>query len=171
MVPLDELEGLAFCQGLAPEYLYLIARTARLQEHLPGTVLFREGYESPYVYVLLQGEVDLEVEVPGEGPLSVQAVEAGELLGWSSALWPGPMTATARTLTRCRLAALAAADLRALSRQDPAFGAAFLRRTAAALAQRLHATRVQLLQARCSPRPDAWCGGTATAGCKNVSAM
>jgi CRP-like cAMP-binding protein len=161
MVPLDELEELAFCEGLAPEHLHLIARAARLQEHLPGTVLFREGHESPYVYLLLQGEVSLEVEVPGEGALSVQELGAGELLGWSPVLGLGPMTGTARTLTRCRLAALAAADVRALGRQDPLFGAEFLRRTATALAQRLRATRLQLLQARSEAM---------TAGCSAAAA-
>ena len=151
MVPIDELEELAFCQDLAPEHLHLIARVARLEEHPPSTVLFREGHESPYVYLLLQGEVGLEIELFGEGPVSVQAVEGGELLGWSPVLGLGPMTATARTLTRCRLAVLDATHLRALSRQDPVFAAEFLRRTAAALAQRLHATRVELLEARRSP--------------------
>ncbi len=163
MVVLDELEDLTFCQGLVPEHLYTIARAARLQEHLPGKVLFREGHESPYVYLLLQGEVSLEIEVPGEGPLSVQAVGAGELLGWSPLLGLGPMTATARTTTRCRLATLAAADVLALSKQDPLFGEEFLRRTAATLSQRLRALRLQVLEARRLPDHEPECPEPASA--------
>ena len=148
MILLDELENLTFCEGLAPDHLHMIARAARLEEHLPGTVLFREGHESAYVYLLLQGEVSLEIEVPGQEPLAVQQVGAGELLGWSPLFGLGPMTATARTTTRCRLGALAAADVLALSRQDALFGQEFLRRTAATLSQRLRALRLQVLEAR-----------------------
>lgn len=155
MVLLEELEDLAFCQGLRPEHLHMLARAARLEEHLPGTVLFREGHGSACVYLLLKGEVNLEIEVPGERPLAVQAVGAGELLGWSPVLGLGPMTATARTTTRCRLAALATAEVLALSKLDPSFGEEFLRRTAAALSQRVHALRRQILKARRLPNQAA----------------
>jgi CRP-like cAMP-binding protein len=148
MVLLDELQDLAFFQGFPPEHLKQLARAAHLKEHLPGTVLFSEGRASAYVYLLLQGEVRLEIEVPGQGALPIQTLGAGELIGWSPLLRAGPMTATAHTVTRCRLAALDAAQILALSDQDPRFGLEFMRRTAVALAQRLRATRLLVVASR-----------------------
>jgi CRP-like cAMP-binding protein len=145
MVLLDELQDLAFLEGFAPEHLRQIARAAQLKEYLPGVVLFCEGRASPYVYLLLQGEVRLDIAVPGQGALPIQTLSSGELVGWSPVLRTGPMTATAHTVTRCRLAALDAAQVLAMSDQDPRFGMEFLRRTAVALAQRLRATRQKVV--------------------------
>jgi CRP-like cAMP-binding protein len=72
-------------------------------------------------------------------------VGAGELLGWSSLLGQAPMTATSRALTTSRLIALDASQVLALCRFDPKFGFTFMKRTAEALAKRLNATRLQLL--------------------------
>jgi CRP-like cAMP-binding protein len=55
------------------------------------------------------------------------------------------MTATARALAPTRLVALDASQVLALCHHDPAFGFTLMRRTAQALAARLSATRLQLL--------------------------
>jgi CRP-like cAMP-binding protein len=154
MVLLDMLEDLDFLRGTPPEHLGHLAALGQLQEHPAGTVLFREGEVSHHVYLVHQGEVLLEVQVPGRGPAPIQTVGPGELLGWSPVLRLGPMTATARTLSRCRLVALDAGPLLALCQRDPAFGLEFLRRTAAAIGRRLHGTRLRLLaQTAGQPRP------------------
>ena len=85
--------------------------------------------------------------MPGHEPARLQTAGPGELLGWSPVLGLGPMTATARTLTPCRLIAIDAGRIVELGKQDPLFGNEFLRRTAIALAKRLNATRLQLLEA------------------------
>jgi CRP-like cAMP-binding protein len=88
--------------------------------------------------------VGLEIKVPDSGGIQIHRVGPGELLGWSPLLGRRAMTASARALTRCRVAALDAGQLAAAWEQDPKFGMAFFRCLAAALAERLHATRVQL---------------------------
>jgi CRP/FNR family transcriptional regulator, cyclic AMP receptor protein len=55
------------------------------------------------------------------------------------------MTASARALTDVRVVALDARAVLDLCDQDPRFGFQFMRRTAAAIAARLSATRLQLL--------------------------
>jgi CRP-like cAMP-binding protein len=83
--------------------------------------------------------------VPGRGPTQFQTIGSGELLGWTPLLGPGPMTATARALTPTQLVVINAAQVLALCTHDPKFGYELLRRTARALARRLAATRLQLL--------------------------
>jgi CRP-like cAMP-binding protein len=58
------------------------------------------------------------------------------------------MTATARAVGRCRVAALDAEQILALADLNPKFGREFYRCTAAALAERLRATRLQIPEAR-----------------------
>ena len=147
MVLLEELESVRFLRDLTPADLKQVASLARLQEYPAGAVIFSEGQATPSVFLVLQGEAALEGGVPGRGAVRVQTVGPGDLLGWSPVLGLGPMTATARAVSRCRLAALEADRVLALCAHDPQFGVAFLRCTAVALAQRLQATRRQLAAA------------------------
>lgn len=145
MVLLDMLDGVEFLKDLPPEFLSHIAALGELKEYPPGTTLFQEGKESYYVFLLLSGQVELDMRVAGVGAMPIQTVGAGELLGWSPLLRLGPMTATGRTLTRCRLVALNVRQLLERCEKAPQFGMEFLRRLAATEARRLSATRQRLL--------------------------
>jgi CRP/FNR family transcriptional regulator, cyclic AMP receptor protein len=147
MVLLDMLEGLSFLEGLAPEHLRQLASAAELKEFPAGCVVFHEGQSCPWVYVIRQGAVGLEVEAPGPVAVPFQTLGPGELLGWSPLLGPGPMTATARARDRCRLLAINVPKVEALCARDPVFGVELMRRVGRTVARRLHATRLQLLRA------------------------
>jgi CRP-like cAMP-binding protein len=145
MIPRERLEGLRFLHDLPAADLARVSEIAELQEVPGGKAIFREGERLSQVFVVLSGRVSLEIRVPGKGLVQIHTVGSGELLGWSPLLGEGPMTASARTLGPCQLVALDANQLLVLMRHDPVFGMELLRRTASALAQRLSATRLQLL--------------------------
>jgi CRP-like cAMP-binding protein len=142
---LEVLHRIRFLDGVADEDLHRIASVARLQNFQPGAVLFRQGDRLTQIFLVAEGNVALEVGVPGHGARRIHTIGAGELLGWSPILDQGPMTATGRALAQTRVVAIDAFQVLALCHQDPNFGFAFMRRTARALAQRLKATRLQLL--------------------------
>jgi CRP-like cAMP-binding protein len=139
------LKTLAFLAPATDDELRRLAPTARAEQHVAGTVLFREGDHLPHVFVVTAGTVALEINGTDHRPRRFQTVGPGELLGWSPLLGPGPMTASARALTDVRVIALDAKAVLSLCEQDPKFGVQFMRRTAAAIAARLSATRLQLL--------------------------
>ena len=149
MVTLDRLDKLSFCKGLSKEYMNQLISLGEFRTYEPGQCLFLEGVTSTEVYLLVEGKAALEESLPGREPMRVQTVNAGELLGWSPVLGLGCMTATARALTPARALALNAAKILALAEVDPKFGQDFMRRTATALALRLNATRLRLLEAYC----------------------
>ena len=151
MVPLEELAEVRFLQGLAPEHVRQLAGMAQLKQFGPDAVIFAEWQHGDQIYFMLRGEVSLEVRVPGRGDVAVQAVGPGELLGWSPALGAGAMTATARALTWCRLAALDARQLGQAWQLDPKLGVECLRRIALTVARRLDASRRQLRPINRSP--------------------
>jgi CRP-like cAMP-binding protein len=151
MVPIEELADVDFLRGFTPEHVLQLAGLAQLKEVAPDHEIFREWQHDDHIYLVLRGEVGLDVRVPGRGEVTVQTVGPGELLGWSPALGPSAMTATARALTWCRLAALDARQLRQAWARDPTLGMVCLRHIGLTLARRLDASRRQLRPAHCSP--------------------
>jgi CRP-like cAMP-binding protein len=106
-----------------------------------GAILFREGDDSPYIFVILSGQVALDVKAGDRAPTAVYVAGPGELLGWSPVLGRRAMTATARANLPCRLAVLEVARVAELIQQDPHFGVAFLRQIGLIVSDRLGATR------------------------------
>jgi CRP-like cAMP-binding protein len=144
MVSEEVLGGLCFLHDVGDEYLRQIASIAECLEVPAGRTVFREGDATAYIYLVAEGRVALEIQMP-VGAVRIETIGAGELLGWTPVLKAGPMTATARTLTPCRLIVLRAPQVLALFEHSPRLGLEFMRRTALALADRLNATRLQLL--------------------------
>jgi len=141
----EVLRPLRFLEGISEDELRRIASVAQLAEYPAGRTLFREGEMLACIFLVVDGSVALELPVPGHGYKRIHTVGCGELLGWSPLLSQLPMTATARALAPTRLIALNAGQMLALCHHDPRFGFTFMRRTALALAKRLDATRLQLL--------------------------
>jgi CRP-like cAMP-binding protein len=155
----DLLRSLAFLAGLTDDEVQRLVPAARVAEFPPGAMLFREGDRLGHVFVVVAGTVALEIADRDRRPRRFQTVGAGELLGWSPLLGPGPMTASARAMTAVRVVALDAAAVLAICAEDPRFGFNFMRRAAATIAGRLSATRLQLLDVFGSEVPVAEHGG------------
>jgi CRP/FNR family cyclic AMP-dependent transcriptional regulator len=142
---LETLRRSRFLEGVGPEELSQLATVARLADYRPGALIFREGEPLAHIFVVAEGSVSLEICLPGQGCKRIQTIGPGELLGWSPILDQTPMTATARALAPTRLIALNASQVLALCSHKPTFGFVLMRQTARALAARLNATRLQLL--------------------------
>jgi CRP-like cAMP-binding protein len=97
------------------------------------------------MFLVESGHVALDMHVPGRGPVRILTVGEGELLGWSALLQDGPMTCAATALESTRLIAIPGAGLAALCEANQEIGYRVMRQMARALAQRLVATRLQLL--------------------------
>jgi CRP-like cAMP-binding protein len=147
MILPEEMENVVLLSNLAEAQLRQLTVIAQLRECPADTVLFSEGENSPYFYFLLSGHVGLDVQEPEVGPVQVFSAGPGDLIGWSPILGRPVMTATARTTTRCRLAALGMAQVASLCERDPCFAAAFLRQTALVLSDRLRGARRALARA------------------------
>jgi CRP-like cAMP-binding protein len=147
MITPEEMKDIEFLHSLGGQHLNQVARMARLQEYEEGAVVFRQGQGSTFIYFVLSGKVALQIEEPGGASVDVSTVGPGELLGWSPVLGRHAMTATARAVTRCRLAVLEVQQVLELCERDPRFGVAFLWHTALALSERLWGTRHNLARA------------------------
>jgi CRP/FNR family transcriptional regulator, cyclic AMP receptor protein len=152
---IDALQHNRFLHDVSQQHLEQIAKVSRLRDFDELEVVFREGDVAQHVYLVVFGNVSLDICAPGVGCKRVMTVGPGEILGWSSMLEQTRMTATARTLEISRLVELDAAPMLMMCENDLEFGYEIMRRTMFALAKRLSATRMQLLDVYGSQLPNA----------------
>jgi CRP-like cAMP-binding protein len=134
-----------FFQELPPRYVQLLGGCASNTRFDAGQLIFRQGEEADQFYLLRHGRVAIEIHAPGRGPLTVQTVGEGEVLGWSWLMHPHRWHFDARAVTLVRALALDGKCLRTKCEEDHDLGYEFLKRFAQIIVQRLEATRLQLL--------------------------
>lgn len=139
------LRELHFLSDLPEELLRELAALAEVREFEAREVVVRQGEPATAIYVVVSGQVSLEVCAAGVGCKRILTIGPGELLGWSAVLDPIQWTATARTSTATRVVRLDGARLRAMCDRAPTLGYQLMLRVAQALSRRLNATRLQLL--------------------------
>jgi len=131
---------------LTPESLQRLTKIAEVRGFEKGEVIFSEGEQHSYLYIILEGRVCLESYVPGHGPQKILTAESLDVIGWSS-LTPvvRQKTSTARTLARTTLLAFPAASLMAACEADCDLGFVIMRRLANIVASRMLNHRLHLL--------------------------
>ncbi|QDT89984.1 cyclic nucleotide-binding domain-containing protein [Gimesia algae] len=141
----EHLQQLRFTSGLSVEDLKKLAAISRFQDYPRNATIFTEGTEHRDLYIILSGRVEICMTISARGCLPVLTLEEGDLVGWSSILKQGEMTATVVAVEETRLIAIDADALAVVCEQDHDIGYQIMRRVALALSQRLVASRLQVL--------------------------
>lgn len=141
---LAKLRHHPFVLEFEPRYVERLASLARDVRFERDQVIFREGDDCSEFYLICSGLVSLELVAPGH-VFRVQTLFAGDELGWSAVLMGSGKQFQARVLERVDALAFEASDMLAACREDTGFGFALMQRLLAVVAERLQATRVQLL--------------------------
>ena len=144
MISPQDMEKVPFLQELGGSHAERLARLASSKEYSPGAVIFQQGQDFPYLCLVLEGKVSLDVAVSGHEVAEVHRGGPGELLGWSPVLGRRAMTATGKAATPLRLAVIEVDQVLKLCASDPSFGNAFHRQVAQVLSSRLDETRRRL---------------------------
>jgi CRP-like cAMP-binding protein len=134
-----------FLQGLDPSLLALIVGCASNVRFDPGQYLFREGQEANEFFIIRHGRVSLEIYVPDRGPVTLQTISAGGVLGWSWVFPPYRWHSDARATELTRAIALDGTCLRKKCEDMPSVGYELMKRFARVLDESLQASRLQLL--------------------------
>ena len=152
---LAQLRDIEFLDGVEDKLLTQIAEVSRAVDFAAGAVIFREGDPATKLYLVIDGNVSIEICAPGVGCRRILTVGPGELLGWSPVLEQTQLTATARALAPTKAIEISASQLLTLCEHDTRFGYELMRRAAGALAKRLNATRLQLVDVYGSQMPES----------------
>lgn len=141
---LQDLQAHPFVAEFRPEHVARLAALAERVHFDTDQVIFHEGDDYSVFYLLGDGMVALELEVPGQ-VLRVQTLHAGDELDWSAVLPHAGKHFQARALAPVTALAFEGEQLLASFKADPEFGLAFMLRLMGVVSERLRATRVQLL--------------------------
>jgi len=132
-------------QGLPEPALELISGCAANVRFAHGEQLFRRGDPADSFYVIRHGSVALETFVPTRGPVTIETLESGEVLGWSWLFQPYRWHLDARALTNVGALGFDATCLRRKCEEDPELGYNLMERFAQVLIERLQWTRMRLI--------------------------
>ncbi len=83
-----------------------------------GYVFFREGEPAQHVYLLAKGDVEVLYSIGDEGPVRVDTLGAGEILGCAALVPPHRYTATMRALNEVEVLAVDVPSLLEFMQQD-----------------------------------------------------
>jgi CRP/FNR family transcriptional regulator, cyclic AMP receptor protein len=141
---LQELEKHPFVAAFRPEHKAKLAALAKQVHFDADQVIFQEGEVHSVFYLLEEGMVALELEMP-EHVMRVQTLYAGDEFDWSAVLSHAGKHFQARALSPVTALAFEGEQLLASFKSDPEFGLAFMLQLMGVVSERLRATRVQLL--------------------------
>ncbi|MGW2104779.1 cyclic nucleotide-binding domain-containing protein [Streptomyces olivaceoviridis] len=135
----------AMTTALPAEQRPPLMRLAREVAFETGTRLFEEGRRTDRFWIVRTGTVALDLHVPGRRPAVIETLGHGELVGWSWHFPPYLWHLGAEATSPVRAWEFDAGSVRAMCAADPEFGRAIATWVGRVAAQRLHASRVRLL--------------------------
>jgi CRP-like cAMP-binding protein len=153
MTTLDLLATHPFFEGVPGPWLERLSYQGRRAVHHTGHRFFHEGRRADRFWLVRDGRVALEYNVPGRGDIVIEHLGPGSVLGWSWMFppyrWHFGAVAAEQTLS----IELDGAGVRRLCDEDPALGYELTRRFSAVLIDRLQAARMRLIDLYGYPEP------------------
>ena len=148
MITPQRLSQVSLFEGFSPEQLAPIAELCQEVTGQQGEVLFWEGEKAERLYILLEGEVSLFVQLTSRPERVTVAVvnQPNAMFGWSGVVAPYHYTASALCEADSRLAVLDGQSLIQRLEENPAMGFVVIQRIAAVISDRLRHTRLALLK-------------------------
>lgn len=107
-------------------------------EYVEGDIIFNEGDASTELYILLKGEIELQIKIaPQLADSTVLVVKPCEIFGELSFVDPKPRAATARCVKKTVVAVIRRENFENLVQTHPDIGLRFYRNIALLLSDKL----------------------------------
>lgn len=131
---------------ITPKQVEKIGKLASLVEIDPGDVPIHEGDKLDNLYILLEGEIRVDIFVPTFGQVETSRLGPFDIMGWS-AMTPivRQRTGTTTAVTHCWLIKIDGSLLSSLCEEDHDIGFIVYRRLANVAARSFLTTRLQLM--------------------------
>ena len=134
-----------FLRGLSHDQLVLLADCALTARFHPGDIIFRQGEKAKAFYLIEKGRVVLESGTEHGEPVVIDAIGAGDLLGWSWMMPPYVWHFTARAIQPTTAIYFMGPILRDYCERDHSLGFELHKRMSAVMMRRLQAARRKML--------------------------
>ena len=140
-----------FFHDLDPQYLRLLVQCAGNTVFKPGTLIAAQNDDIDRFYLIREGKVAVGFYSSDRGPITIQTLSEGDILGWDWLLPPYRWHLDARAVETTRAIGFDGGCLRQRCAADHHLGYTFLMRFTPVVVQQLEATRLQLLDVFGSP--------------------
>jgi len=141
-----------FC-NLAPEQLQILDRHSTLITFKTGQHLAKEDDPADEFYMLINGDLAIELHAAPTGERTLLTLLPGDLAGWSWIFPPYRWVFDVKARSDGEGIQFDAIALRNYCETDPAFGYALMRLFMQVMCERLKSTRIQLLDIYGNPAP------------------
>jgi len=139
------LAGQPFLKGVDKTILTALKECCSFQQFESGKFIFRQNQQANHFYFILEGKVDVELFSASGGPVVLQSLQKGEVLGWSWLIAPHQWRMDARSVEFTRTLALDAKLLRSKMEMNHDLGYELTKRFLVLVSQRLESARLELL--------------------------
>jgi len=111
-----------------------------------NAIICRQGDEANKLYLVEEGQVSVQYELPNGTQIPVAVVSSGGAFGWSVLIWPYQLTANVVALSKTRANTIKRDALLALMRTDPKTGLLIMQDIASIIASRLRNLEVEMIE-------------------------
>ena len=142
MVPIKDLKEADLFKTLNTEQLQPFRKHFTEENFETGEVIFLQGGQAKNLYILLEGEVTLDVKAKGEIDITAELIhKKGESFGLPSLMKPYRNSVSATCNRRTRVLSVNAEVLRKLMKQNTNVGFVMMERVAEIFFRRLNSNR------------------------------
>jgi CRP-like cAMP-binding protein len=117
-IQIEKLRQHACFRDLPEDQLNGFTKLCSIEMVPPGQILFKEGMPGDYLYLLIQGEIEVFYNIGEGGPVQVDLMCAEEFTGCSALVPPYTYTATTQSHTELEVLKMDAKALRKLMKEN-----------------------------------------------------
>ena len=130
------MNQVAIFKELEEEQIRLLRPLFETYSCKPGAVIFQQGEQAEYLYLVIDGKVDMSFK-PYDGiSMTISHVGKGGLFGWSAVVGSDNYTSTAIAIEELKSYRIHGSDLRKFCREHPEAGQDILERLATGVSSR-----------------------------------
>jgi len=141
----DVLSNHQFLAGMDMRHVEVLASCSSMASFSSGEYIFRQGQKAERFYLIRSGQVDVEAFSAAGGPVILQSLKDGDVLGWSWLMPPYEWRFDARVVEPTEVVILNAKDLLGLFAKNHELGYELMKRFLIVIAERLEAERLQMV--------------------------
>jgi CRP/FNR family transcriptional regulator, cyclic AMP receptor protein len=109
-----------------------------------GTVIFEQGDPAHYLYLVLEGKVEMRYKPYDGPPLTITSLAQGSIIGWSAVIGNLTYTSGAVSKDECQTIRMSSRDLHKLCAKEPEAGRIILNLLAESVSSRWQDAKSQI---------------------------
>jgi CRP-like cAMP-binding protein len=141
---LENLTNLPLFEGFSPRQLELLKPLFEPYSCPENTVIFKQGGEAAYLYLILAGNIEIEYKPYDGPPLILTRLKAGDVVGWSAVIGSPTYTSSIRSIEPFEAIRIRGTNLVWLCKEHPHTGSVILDRLAHVVSTRWKNARLQV---------------------------